>query len=81
MRVDTTLIHQGCEVDRVYFFYKGSAMLTRKFPSSVYGNTELDIVELPEGSWFGELQCYLGIDAYFNLKTYSRKKQKQEEKQ
>lgn len=35
---------------------------------------------MPEGSFFGELQCYLGIDAYFNLKTYSSKKQKQAEK-
>ncbi len=45
----------------MYFFYKGSGLLTRTFESEVYGKTELDVAVLPEGSFFGELPGLLDI--------------------
>ena len=65
--VGTVLIEQGEGVDELYFFYRGTAMLTRDFYSDAYGNTRLECGILPEGSFWGELPCALGITSYFKL--------------
>jgi len=72
-KVGINLVEQGEGVDQVYFFYRGAGMLTREFSSDVYGTTQLECGILPEGSFWGELPCLLGITSYFSLKVnYSR---------
>ena len=68
-RVGAPLVEQGQEMDRVWFLYRGTAMVTRDFVSSIYGKTQLEIVELREGSWFGELAGLLQTPAYFGLRA------------
>ena len=41
--------------------------LTRDIVSEVYPKTTLQVVTLPEGSFFGELPMILGINTFFNL--------------
>ena len=48
-------------------------MVTRDFVSSIYGKTQLEIVELREGSWFGELAGLLQTTAYFGLRAGKQK--------
>jgi len=38
-RTGTTIMKQDCEVDSVFFVYKGAAMVTRDLKSPIYGKT------------------------------------------
>ena len=75
-RVDTPIIKQGDPIEKVYFFYQGSGVLQREFDSKAYGNACIDVVNLPEGSFFGELAVLLNLKAYFHMKAGSGKKKK-----
>ena len=49
-------------------------MLTRTIDSKVYGQTELEVARLPEGSFFGELPGLLDIATHFGLKACQSKR-------
>ena len=54
-------------------------MLTYNFKSLSHGRRELDIMRLPEGSYYGELCILLGTASYFTLKITPNYKNKREE--
>ena len=56
-------------IEKVLFIYKGSAVITKSFDSPVYGRTQLEVVNLPEGSFFGELATKLTAATQFGLKS------------
>ena len=68
-RVGSELIAQGSMVDKILFIYKGSATVTKSFHSEAYGRTQLEVVILPEGSFFGELAAKLTAATNFGLKS------------
>lgn len=49
-------------------------MITKNIVSPAYGATQLEVVVLPEGSYFGELHAMLGIRCLFGLKTVVKTK-------
>ena len=49
-------------------------MVTKDIKSSAYGDTQLEVVVLPEGSFFGELPAMLGIRSIFGMKTVIKTK-------
>ena len=67
MRVGEVIQTEGNQFDQLFFFGKGRGVLTRNFRSESYGKFQLEVVELPEGSFYGELCILLGNTAYFNL--------------
>ncbi len=74
-----TLHKAGDQFDRVFFFGSESAMLTYYFKSEAHGRYELDIMRLPEGSYYGELCILLGTASYFSLKITPNHKDKKSE--
>lgn len=40
----------------------------------MYGSTQIEVVVLPEGSFFGETSVLLGIRSYFGMKTVAKDK-------
>ena len=48
--------------------------MTRQLESPVYGDTTLEVVILPDGSYYGEIPVMLGIKSYFGLKTVTKTK-------
>ena len=70
--VGSELVEQGTMIDKVIFVYKGSAIITKSFHSPVYGRTQLEVVTLPEGSFFGELAAKLSAYTQFGLRAGSQ---------
>ena len=68
-RVGSELIAQEEMIDKILFVYKGSAIITKSFDSDAYGRTQLEVVILPEGSFFGELAAKLTAATQFGLKA------------
>lgn len=68
-RVGSELIAQGSIVDKVLFIYKGSAIVSKSFHSEAYGRTNLEVVNLPEGSFFGEIAAKLTAATQFGLRA------------
>jgi len=64
--------------EKVYFFSKHRGVISRDFNSKAYGHISLDVAELPEGSFIGELELTLGTNSYFNLKTGANKRKDQD---
>jgi len=58
---------------KVVFVYKGKIMLTKKFKSS-YGETQLEVAILPEGSFWGEINSLIGLKAFFGLQSIADSK-------
>ena len=46
--------------------------MTTNFNSKVYEQNEIEVVKLPEGSFFGELSILLNIGVFFGLRVDSR---------
>lgn len=70
--VGTYLFRPGDEMTSLYFFYKGIATMTTNFNSKVYEQNEIEVVKLPEGSFFGELSILLNIGVFFGLRVDGR---------
>lgn len=70
--VGANLFSPGCELDRIYFVFKGMLHLTSNFDSAVYEHNKILVAKLPEGSFFGELPTLLGITVFFGLEVGAR---------
>ena len=79
MRVGEVIQTEGNQFDQLFFFGKGRGVLTQNYRSQTYGKFQLEVVELPEGSFYGELCILLGNTAYFNLQIGAIKSDKKDE--
>ena len=66
------MFRPGAELDCLYFVYKGTLAMTTIFNSKVYKQNEIEVVRLPEGSFFGELSLILDIGVFFGLRVDGR---------
>ena len=76
----TQLFVPGNELNKVYFVYRGMLTLNTNFDSKVYKQKMIEVVKLPEGSFFGELPILLGITVYFGLRIDGRDEKSQGER-
>ena len=79
IRVGEVIQTEGNQFDQLFFFAKGRGVLTRNFRSKYYGKFQLEVVELPEGSFYGELCILLGNTSYFNLQIGNTKSDQKDE--
>lgn len=51
----------------VYFIYKGSGQVLKRVNSKQQGEFLAPVINLPEGSFFGELCALIGTVSYFTF--------------